>query len=43
MHIAYLNMQAVGPALVSSALACMNADSQYAYAPSKWNAADTVS
>ncbi len=33
MRIAHLNMQAVSPALVSSALACMNAGSQHTYAP----------
>ncbi len=42
MRIAHLNMQAVRPALVSSAVACVNADSRYTYAPSTLNPADTV-
>ncbi len=43
MRIAHLNMQAVSPALVSSALACMNAGSQHTYAPYKLNATDNES
>ncbi len=43
MRIAHLKVQAAGPALVSSALACKNAGSQYTYASFKLNATDTDS